>query len=126
MEYRPLNAEQRNVLLKAIEYTSDEDYRGDKGIVWAGILDKSFGGDVPKIIGLTEKKIEFYDIINSKDPRILNSRVRKKDFKGLFGKLKKAGYKGSGEKGMKNYFNMTEIEMLNYYRELRSELDIFR
>lgn len=125
MKYKPLNAMQRNVLLEAIKYDPDEDYRGDKGISKADVLESAFGGDVPKIMGLTEKKICLYDIINSKDPKILYSKMQKRQFKGLFGKLKEAGYRGANQTGMKDYSKMNEAEMWGYYWELRRELNIF-
>lgn len=126
MENIPFNPDQKRILLDAINYNPDEDFRGDRGLSLANLLETSFDGVAPKIMGLTEKKIEFYEIINSKDIRVLYSRMRKRDFKGIFGKLKKSGYTGADGNGMKNYLNMTPVEMLNYYMQLRKELNIFR
>jgi len=125
MEYISLTTEQREILVESIRYDPNTDFNGCRGPSLANRLDKEFEGKIPRICSLTEEKLKFYEIINSIDPKILYNKMQRTLFKGLFGRLKKAGYKGSGESEMKNYKNMDTCQMWGYYMELRKELDIF-
>lgn len=125
MEYRPLTTEQKKVLEESIEYNPDEDYNDSKGHSLANRLDKEFEGDVPKISPLTKKKLRFYEIITSKDPKFIYNRMKKRDFRGIFGKLERAGYKGPKGLGMKDYSKMDVAQRWDYYTVIRKDLDIF-
>ncbi len=124
-QYKPLNKVQINLLEDAIKYSSSEDSNGSDGNDLAAKLNEQFDKNPPKISQLTKEKIIQYNIIASVDVKELYRTVSRKKFKGLFGRLKKAGYKGPDEKGMKNYSNMTDVEMWNYFSEIRKDLNIF-
>ena len=125
MEYRPLTDEQRTILVESINYNPNEDFNGFKGISLANRLNKEFEENVPNLVSLDLKKLKFYEIINSKNPKVLYSKISRRELKGILGKLKKGGYKNPEGEEMKDYLNMESSEIWNYYSELRKELNIF-
>jgi len=126
MEYKPLTTEQRELLKESIQYNPDTDFNGAKGTSLADRLGKGFGENIPRISFLTEKKIEFYEIINSIDSTILYNKMQRTLFRGVFGKLKKAGYRCPDGSEMKDYNKMDTGQMWGYHGELKEELDIFK
>ena len=125
MEFIHLTDKQIDALKKSITYDSSGDPNGAQGKSLANLLENSFSGKIPKIIGLTKKKINCYQIIASEDYKALYNQMQRNRFKSLFSKLKKAGYKGINEEGMKSYANMTEVQMWNYFSSIRDDINIF-
>ena len=96
MEYRKIIDNQINLLEDAMNYNPSEDHTGAKGRSLADLLNIVFKGNLPKISTLTKKKIIQYNIIASENSLVLYNQMKKQKFKRIFGKLKKAGYKGPG------------------------------
>ena len=125
MEYKPLTDNQISLLEDSIRYDISQDANGAIGRSLANRLNEFFGENIPNTVSLDEKKLMFYNIINSVNPKILYDKLPRIKFKGIFGKLKKAGYKGPDGEGMKNYSKMDEAQMWNYFSQIKKDLDIF-
>ena len=125
MEYRPLTVEQKEVLEESIEYDLNTDFSGSRGPSLANRLHEVFGENIPNIMSLNKKKLRFYEIITSRDSKFIYNRMKRRNFRGIFGKLERAGYKGPEGLGMKDSSKMDVAQMWDYYTVIRKDLDIF-
>lgn len=125
MVEKALTLFQLRLLEDAMKYNSNEDSNGAIGNSLAETLTKAFGDNIPNTSSLTEEKLRFYNTFASISSQQLYNSPEIQKFKTLFNKLKKAGYNGPQDTGMKDYKDMGWIESWSYYSEIKKDLDVF-
>ena len=117
MEYNKLTEGQRGLIKECIKYDADADYNGRMVPSLADRVIRKFGMEnTTKIMSMTEKDLEYYDIITSKSyQNIMQGQTRRK-LKRVLGRLKKERYET-------NYSpNMSTTEMWDCYFDARKDI----
>jgi len=72
---------------------------------------------------LEDATLKYKSILGEYNPKSLYRNLPRQQFKGLFGRLKKAGYQGPEGEGMKDYSGMSVEQMWSYFSEIRRDLE---
>ena len=124
----------RSILERYLDYEPDEDFNGSQGLKLADDITRVFGSqqglkkyqrtvEESKSQQNSGKENKYNEILNTYPGKVLLKEMNRTKFKGIFGRLKKEGYVHSDGKEMRDYNRMSNVEMWNYYWEIRKGLD---